>query len=291
MRKILQKHFLLSWRMAVSNARLLLSGLVDLEQKKYFISSLHNAIEIGCKQILIDENDYSVINHGRIKNMKLLNKYSDACINKDLNTFFSSLSNTQLSDLFSIEFNVLSSKFSSKIKNEIKENEYLDEKYIKKCFTTLQRLRNNETHFYIDDNKYLEIDELKIVLDLMTIIFKYFDYKGLFSDDENHVCRDAIKNNLERFDIKSYVLTDYDYLIRNSKENSAILNNFEKTDTHSSNNQDSYVVEDKNEVFNILKERFDSEELNTKEMSFIEFYRRFCILIDNGFLFRILFLN
>lgn len=284
MGKILQKHFLLSWRMAVSNAKLLLSGLVDLEQKKYFVSSLHNAIEIGCKQILIDENDYSVINHGNIKDMKLLKKYSEACINNDLNKFFSSLNNTQISDLFSIEFNALSGKFVSKIKKEEKTGN-VDEKYLKKCFSILQKLRNNETHFYIDDNEYLKIDELKMILDLMTIIFKYFDDKELFSEEENYGYRNVIKNNLEYFDVNNYTIKDYETLIKNSRENIAILNSFKKVENYNTNSLDSYIVEDKDEVFKIIQDTYGNKTINIEAMSFIEFYRRFCILLNNGFLF------
>ena len=57
----LNKHCQLSWEIAVHNCNLIFSGLTDLTQRKLFVSSFENALELGFKQMLLDLNDHSVI--------------------------------------------------------------------------------------------------------------------------------------------------------------------------------------------------------------------------------------
>ena len=60
--QFLKKHCQLSWEIAVHNAKLIIDGLTDLTQRKLFVSSFQNALELCFKQILLDRNNHKVIN-------------------------------------------------------------------------------------------------------------------------------------------------------------------------------------------------------------------------------------
>ncbi len=50
-----------SWIQAIKNVDEIKNGLVTLKYKKAFISNLHNAVELFLKQIMLNQNDYSVV--------------------------------------------------------------------------------------------------------------------------------------------------------------------------------------------------------------------------------------
>ncbi len=47
-----------SWIQAIKNARNIKNGLVTLQYKKLFIATLHNAVELFLKQIMLNNTDY-----------------------------------------------------------------------------------------------------------------------------------------------------------------------------------------------------------------------------------------
>lgn len=59
-KKILLKNAYESWIQAIKYARSIKSGLVTLQYKKLFVSTLHNAVELFLKQIMLDSLDYRI---------------------------------------------------------------------------------------------------------------------------------------------------------------------------------------------------------------------------------------
>ena len=49
-----------SWALAVKTAHEIMSGMVTLQKRKQFVSSLHNAVELFLKQIMINKGDHRV---------------------------------------------------------------------------------------------------------------------------------------------------------------------------------------------------------------------------------------
>ena len=62
-KQILLENALESWSVAVKYCKDIQNGLATLHYQKTFVSSLHNTIELLLKQIMLDENDHSVISN------------------------------------------------------------------------------------------------------------------------------------------------------------------------------------------------------------------------------------
>ena len=83
------------------------NGKATLQYQKNFVSSLHNAVELIMKQMLLNNNEHSVANIKNIRtkaDAKLLYNYFNA---NDLNGFFNKLSANELSKFTTIQFNEL----------------------------------------------------------------------------------------------------------------------------------------------------------------------------------------
>ena len=101
---------------------------------------LHNAVELFMKQMMINDADHNVAFVRKPKNEhdeKLKSNYMKAT---DLNYFFAHLTPEQREKFGSINFGPLINKYGKDSKESLE---------------LLQRLRNNETHFFIDENTFL----------------------------------------------------------------------------------------------------------------------------------------
>lgn len=169
MKKILLDNALESWSIAVKYCNKIKNGLCTLHYQKTFVSSLHNAIELLLKQIMLDNNDHSIIDKMKVKSeddaLLQLNYYKAT----SLNEFFKSLSDEDRNKLHSIEFKDLIEKSTQLIKSALTK---LNVVSIKEELKKLQNLRNNETHFYISKADYLSEDDFVVLHNLMFTIFE-----------------------------------------------------------------------------------------------------------------------
>ena len=65
--QILLENALESWSIAVRYCNDIQNGLATLHYQKTFVSALHNTIELLLKQIMLDDNDHSVISDVAVK--------------------------------------------------------------------------------------------------------------------------------------------------------------------------------------------------------------------------------
>ena len=97
MRPILMDNAFEAWAAAIRYCNDIKDGKATLQYQKNFVSSLHNAVELIMKQMLLN-NNYRDVAWVRKKkdraNAKLLQDYSNAT---NLNLFFSKLPDDELS--------------------------------------------------------------------------------------------------------------------------------------------------------------------------------------------------
>lgn len=166
-RKVLLDNAYESWIMAIKYCNLLYDGLATLENKKNFVSALHNAVELFFKQIMLDKNEHKVAYIGSIKDVndaQLVLKYMNST---DLNLFFKTLQPEDLKKFKSIEF----SKLIEMHKRIL--NEYLiDSNNFDKQLKELQLFRNDETHFFIEDETFFNDNDFKELYNFMVEFYK-----------------------------------------------------------------------------------------------------------------------
>ena len=99
-----------AWAAAIRYCNDIKDGIATLQYQKNFVSSLHNAVELIMKQMLLNNNNHKVAEIRKPTNedeAKLLLDYYKSI---DLNCFFSSLSNDELSKFHTIQFSDLISQ-------------------------------------------------------------------------------------------------------------------------------------------------------------------------------------
>lgn len=170
--RILINNIIESWASAIECHDRIIAGFISLEYKKHFVSSLHNAVELCIKQKMLDAGDTKVAS---IKNVKtkaiaeLYCSYFEAANDKRLNEFFSALSKDELNIFNTIEFSRM-----LELKNYCPPDS-------KASLTLLNNLRNNETHFVID-NSFLNENDFCVLHNFM-IDFYDFALKQLFTEN------------------------------------------------------------------------------------------------------------
>ncbi len=150
MKQILLDNAYESWKNAITYHNKIENGFSSLENQKGFVSSLHNAVELFLKQIMLNGGDHGVAWVASVKtrnNAQLQLNYLDAT---DLNSFFLNLPINDLNMFKSIEFNELIGKASKLL--DVEKNINND---LKSAMDVLNKLRNNETHFYISESDFL----------------------------------------------------------------------------------------------------------------------------------------
>lgn len=167
MRPILMDNAFEAWVAAIRYCNDIKDGKATLQYQKNFVSSLHNAIELIMKQMLLNNNDHSVADvRKRIKkaNAKLLQDYSNAT---NLNRFFAKLPDEELSKFETITFNRLISSHQDLFGRSLAQGDSLETE-----LRLLQRLRNNETHFMIRQGSFLSEDDFRTLHNFMVRFYK-----------------------------------------------------------------------------------------------------------------------
>ena len=129
MRQVLMENALEAWGSAIKFCDYIKDGKCTLQYQKKFVSSLHNAVELIMKQMMLNNNDYRVANIRKVTNEEDARLLLDNYQASDLNRFFGHLSEEQLSKFRTISFDELISlhtKFleSSSLKDKSLKNEF-----------------------------------------------------------------------------------------------------------------------------------------------------------------------
>ena len=167
MRPILMDNAFEAWAAAIRYCNDIKDGKATLQYQKNFVSSLHNAVELIMKQMLLNNNDHSVAFIKEPKDErdeKLSFDYSKAT---DLNRFFGSLSSDEISRFYTIPFYKLIQKHKKLFSGSLEQG-----KPLTKELKLLQRLRNNETHFMIRQGSFLSEDDFRTLHNFMVRFYK-----------------------------------------------------------------------------------------------------------------------
>ena len=167
MRPILMNNAFEAWAEAIRYCNDIKDGKATLQYQKNFVSSLHNAVELIMKQMMLNNTDHRVAEVRNLENesdAQLLLNYFRAT---DLNGFFNSLSDDELSKFSTIQFNKLISMHTKIFGCSLKAGETLT-----KELKLLQQLRNNETHFMIRQGSFLSEEEFRELHNFMVRFYK-----------------------------------------------------------------------------------------------------------------------
>ena len=172
MKQILMDNALESWALAIHYCDEILEGKATLGNRKYFVSSLQNAIELFIKQHMLNIGDYRVSEaRGIAPDGEPMASYLAA---KDLNKYFYDLQKNDAASMrkfFSAEFNKLVD-WQKKLFEEYYTNNPTAKNVMGDGLSTLKDLRNNETHFYIDEFDFLKENEFVKLYNLMVVFFE-----------------------------------------------------------------------------------------------------------------------
>lgn len=167
MKPILMDNAFEAWAAAIRYCNDIKDGKATLQYQKNFVSSLHNAVELIMKQMLLNNNNHKVAEIRIPTNedeAKLLLDYYKSI---DLNCFFSSLSNDELSKFHTIQFSDLISQHKKIFGCSLNPKETL-----KTELELLQQLRNNETHFMIRQDSFLSEENFRVLHNFMIRFYK-----------------------------------------------------------------------------------------------------------------------
>lgn len=173
MKKILLENALESWASAIYYCDEIIAGKATLANKKHFVNSLQNAIELFVKQQMLNVTDYRVaeVKHCDSNGQPL----KDYLSSTDLNQYFCNISTTDMDKFVSISFNDI-----IVIQKELFSEFYGDKgTYIAAELKTLKKLRNNETHFYISDIDFMSDKEFQDLHNMMIVFYEILQENDL----------------------------------------------------------------------------------------------------------------
>lgn len=156
-----------AWATAIRFCNEIKDGKATLQYQKSFVSSLHNAVELIMKQMMLNNNDHRVAEIKKVKNetdAKLILNYF---MSTDLNEFFDTLTNEELSKFQTIQFSKLISLHKKLFGSSLEPEETLEPE-----LELLQNLRNNETHFMIRQGSFLSEEDFRILHNFMIRFYK-----------------------------------------------------------------------------------------------------------------------
>ena len=177
MKHILQDNALESWAMAIKYSNFILKGKATLQYRKQFVSSLHNAVELFIKQLMLDNNDHRVCS---------VRKGCDACGHPavefynaaDLNSYFENLADEDMKKFYSIEFNEIQRLVKELFSGYYGEHS-ADKIVVDDSIALLGRLRNGETHFFVEKNSFLTDKEFQKLYNFMIVLNAILHYYNL----------------------------------------------------------------------------------------------------------------
>lgn len=173
MKNILQDNASEAWALAKTFSLKIQDGLATFQNKKLFVSCLHNSTELFIKSQMINQNDLRVLIPRSVNSdgSPAKNYYSTT----DLNSFITSELASNPSDFsknyYSCEYNQLQDFHKELFKTYY--DTHPDEKIIV-CdgLHLLQELRNNETHFSVDSNAFLTEKEFVQLHNFMIVFYE-----------------------------------------------------------------------------------------------------------------------
>lgn len=188
LKQILTDNAELAWASALRYRDILLSGRDTLQNKKNFVSSFHNAIELYTKQLMIFNNDYRVID---IKNDEKDGHFAkEYFASENLDVFFTNLKKEELIKLRTCDFSKMP---INEIYGQCKEKPIDPDGAIK----LLTRLRNEETHFafsneFMTDSEFIKLDRFllryyKILMDVGLLPKCFGRRKSFINSIENRL--------------------------------------------------------------------------------------------------------
>lgn len=201
-KRILLDNALVSWVNAIRYCDHILAGKITLEVKKNFISSLHNAVELFLKQIMLDNCDYRVAEPRKVEADGAPAKAFYAAT--DLNAYFEHLDSDTRNKFMSIEFSSLIENHKKLLDSFMQSNTPFTNE-----LRLLNRLRNNETHFYIGWDEYLTESEFctlhNFMADFYQVLHDYdlLPFWGTAGDEHKKLCFD--RTPLKSFTYKNAV--------------------------------------------------------------------------------------
>lgn len=202
-----------AWTQACIYLEHILRGYVTLHYKKTFVSTLHNSVELLMKQRMLDLNDYRVARVTKVDSNGSPAKEYYSC--EDLNLYFKKNGTKDKkgkTQFYSIEFNELRQlhkdlfrDYYNKFPNEVQT--------INKGITLLGNLRNEETHFYVNDIDFLNGSEFKELQMFMISFSKTLDFYGLLPTILDGVSPKIIpnKNVPSKSDYRLFLKANRDY--------------------------------------------------------------------------------
>lgn len=159
---ILMSNAFESWAMAIKYHNYILDGWISLNTKKVFVQSLHNACELILKQIMLNTKNPFIIPYPEEPNKKEKIKIKSDLkkIEKDSTIMYF---NNYFNDLEFMPETIHFSKIIRHLEKNLRpipiDDEELSEitsiKILKENLYTLNKLRNNSTHFYIKSFDFL----------------------------------------------------------------------------------------------------------------------------------------
>ena len=167
MKPILMDNAFEAWAAAIRYCNDIKDGKATLQYQKNFVSSLHNAVELIMKQMMLNNNDHRVAFIKEPKDeidKKLSFDYSKAT---NLNQFFEALSSDEISRFQTIQFYKLIKLHKKLFGHSLEQGKSLNAE-----LRLLQRLRNNETHFMIRQGSFLSEEEFCVLHNFMVRFYK-----------------------------------------------------------------------------------------------------------------------
>lgn len=232
MKKILLENALESWASAIYYCDEIIAGKATLANKKHFINSLQNAIELFVKQQMLNVTDYRVaeVKHCDSNGQPL----KDYLSSTDLNQYFCNISTTDRDKFVSISFNDI-----IVIQKELFSEFYGDKgTYIINELKTLKKLRNNETHFYISDIDFMSDKEFQDLHNMMIVFYEILqEYDLLPYWGEAYAEYKKFK-----FNRKSLTNFSYERQLKNSAFVKSLKENIEKELFFNNYRNESYSI-------------------------------------------------
>lgn len=232
MKKILLENALESWASAIYYCDEIIAGKATLANKKHFVNSLQNAIELFVKQQMLNVTDYRVaeVKHCDSNGQPL----KDYLSSTDLNQYFCNISTTDRDKFVSISFNDI-----IVIQKELSSEFYGDKgTYIINELKTLKKLRNNETHFYISDIDFMSDKEFQDLHNMMIVFYEILqEYDLLPYWGEAYAEYKKFK-----FNRKSLTNFSYERQLKNSAFVKSLKENIEKELFFNNYRNESYSI-------------------------------------------------
>lgn len=179
MRQVLLDNAFEAWAAAICVCKNIKEGKCTLQYQKRFVSSLHNAVELFMKQMMINDGNHEVAEvRGKFKNGsgQLIQNYTNA---SDLNSFFETLPKQETAKFASITFEKLKLHHQQILKDSLAPNESLQDE-----LNLLQQLRNDETHFAIHQDSFLSEANFCILHNFMVRFYRVLEnWRPLSKDD------------------------------------------------------------------------------------------------------------